>query len=182
MKMRQLRICLVCSFLCLCFYIRGSRFSIDPTSDQEMIFRINPDTGAITLGKNLDRETAGWHNITVKAVETGTPPSLLKPKGFMTAMTCSNKRIRNSVHAQSELRSVVSGDILYSCLYFCFPFVLFPALPSKNLEEVWKKMPRTEKMSKRFEINVDKLSVTVHLAAAISAFLLKRKLLQALTV
>ncbi|XP_075880949.1 cadherin-22 [Nelusetta ayraudi] len=45
------------------------RFSIDPTSDQEMIFRINPETGAITLGKVLDRETAGWHNITVKAVE-----------------------------------------------------------------------------------------------------------------
>lgn len=51
-----------------------SRFSIDPTSDQEMIFRINPETGAITLGKVLDRETAGWHNITVKAVEAGRPP------------------------------------------------------------------------------------------------------------
>lgn len=39
-----------------------------------MIFRINPETGAITLGKILDRETAGWHNITVKAVEAGRPP------------------------------------------------------------------------------------------------------------
>lgn len=36
-----------------------------------MIFYIDPDSGAITLGKNLDRETAGWHNITVKAVEAG---------------------------------------------------------------------------------------------------------------
>lgn len=36
-----------------------------------MIFHIDSDTGAITLGKNLDRETAGWHNITVKAVEAG---------------------------------------------------------------------------------------------------------------
>lgn len=36
-----------------------------------MIFFIDPDSGAITLGKTLDRETAGWHNITVKAVETG---------------------------------------------------------------------------------------------------------------
>lgn len=51
-----------------------SRFSIDPTSDQDMIFRINPETGAITLGKTLDRETAGWHNITVRAVEAGKPP------------------------------------------------------------------------------------------------------------
>uniref|UniRef100_A0A3B4G4R8 Cadherin-22 n=1 Tax=Pundamilia nyererei TaxID=303518 RepID=A0A3B4G4R8_9CICH len=45
------------------------RFSIDRTTDQEMIFHIDPDSGAITLGKILDRETAGWHNITVKAVE-----------------------------------------------------------------------------------------------------------------
>uniref|UniRef100_A0A8C5I0Y2 Cadherin-22 n=1 Tax=Gouania willdenowi TaxID=441366 RepID=A0A8C5I0Y2_GOUWI len=45
------------------------RFSIDRTTDQEMIFHIDPDSGAITLGKVLDRETAGWHNITVKAVE-----------------------------------------------------------------------------------------------------------------
>lgn len=36
-----------------------------------MIFYIDPDSGAITLGKILDRETAGWHNITVKAVEAG---------------------------------------------------------------------------------------------------------------
>uniref|UniRef100_A0A3Q1FP66 Cadherin 22 n=1 Tax=Acanthochromis polyacanthus TaxID=80966 RepID=A0A3Q1FP66_9TELE len=45
------------------------RFSIDRSTDQEMIFHIDPDSGAITLGKILDRETAGWHNITVKAVE-----------------------------------------------------------------------------------------------------------------
>lgn len=37
-----------------------------------MIFHIDPDSGAIMLGKILDRETAGWHNITVKAVEAGT--------------------------------------------------------------------------------------------------------------
>ncbi|KAJ4927562.1 hypothetical protein JOQ06_015287, partial [Pogonophryne albipinna] len=46
------------------------RFSIDRTTDQEIIFHIDPDSGAITLGKVLDRETAGWHNITVRAVET----------------------------------------------------------------------------------------------------------------
>ncbi|XP_037535754.1 cadherin-22 [Nematolebias whitei] len=45
------------------------RFSIDRTTDQDLIFHIDPDSGAITLGKTLDRETAGWHNITVKAVE-----------------------------------------------------------------------------------------------------------------
>uniref|UniRef100_A0AAQ4P662 Cadherin 22 n=1 Tax=Gasterosteus aculeatus aculeatus TaxID=481459 RepID=A0AAQ4P662_GASAC len=45
------------------------RFSIDRTTDQDMIFHIDPDSGAITLEKILDRETAGWHNITVRAVE-----------------------------------------------------------------------------------------------------------------
>lgn len=37
-----------------------------------MIFYIDPESGAITLGKILDREIAGWHNITVKAEEAGT--------------------------------------------------------------------------------------------------------------
>ncbi|KAF4112633.1 cadherin-22-like [Onychostoma macrolepis] len=45
------------------------RFSIDRSTDQEQIFNIDPVTGAITLGKILDRETAGWHNITVTVVE-----------------------------------------------------------------------------------------------------------------
>ncbi|KAM9813288.1 cadherin-22 [Neosynchiropus ocellatus] len=45
------------------------RFSIDRSTDTEVIFHIDPDSGAITLGKILDRETAGWHNITVRAVE-----------------------------------------------------------------------------------------------------------------
>ncbi|XP_051932928.1 cadherin-22-like isoform X2 [Hippocampus zosterae] len=45
------------------------RFSIEHSTDQDMIFHIDPDSGAIVLDKVLDRETAGWHNITVKAVE-----------------------------------------------------------------------------------------------------------------
>ncbi|KAJ3602133.1 hypothetical protein NHX12_029892 [Muraenolepis orangiensis] len=45
------------------------RFSIDRSTDQESIFHIDPVSGAITLGKILDRETAGWHNISVTAVE-----------------------------------------------------------------------------------------------------------------
>lgn len=54
------------------FFCDWNRFSIDQTTDQETIFHIDSETGAITLGKILDRETAGWHNITVKAVEAGT--------------------------------------------------------------------------------------------------------------
>jgi len=34
------------------------RFSIDRSTDEEQIFNIDPVTGAITLGKILDRETA----------------------------------------------------------------------------------------------------------------------------
>ncbi|XP_056157859.1 cadherin-22 [Lampris incognitus] len=45
------------------------RFSIDRSTDEEMIFNIDSVSGAITLGKILDRETAGWHNITVTAEE-----------------------------------------------------------------------------------------------------------------
>lgn len=54
------------------FFFFCNRFSIDRTTDQEMIFYIDPESGAITLGKILDREIAGWHNITVKAEEAGT--------------------------------------------------------------------------------------------------------------
>ena len=47
------------------------RFSIDRSTDQDSIFHIDQVSGAITLSKVLDRETAGWHNITVAAVEAG---------------------------------------------------------------------------------------------------------------
>ncbi|XP_078508042.1 cadherin-22 [Lissotriton helveticus] len=45
------------------------RYAIDRSSDVERIFDINASTGAITTGKTLDRETTGWHNITVLAQE-----------------------------------------------------------------------------------------------------------------
>ncbi|XP_073092630.1 cadherin-22 isoform X3 [Manis javanica] len=48
---------------------RPVRYAIDRDSDLDQIFDINADTGAIVTGKGLDRETAGWHNITVLAME-----------------------------------------------------------------------------------------------------------------
>ncbi|NXG39374.1 CAD22 protein, partial [Dromaius novaehollandiae] len=45
------------------------RYAIDRSTDAERIFDIDADTGAIVTGKVLDRETAGWHNITVLAME-----------------------------------------------------------------------------------------------------------------
>uniref|UniRef100_A0A673AG28 Cadherin 24, type 2b n=1 Tax=Sphaeramia orbicularis TaxID=375764 RepID=A0A673AG28_9TELE len=52
------------------------RFSIDPQSDSEALFRITPDTGLITTAMELDREREQWHNITVIATQRGQRPTL----------------------------------------------------------------------------------------------------------
>lgn len=52
-------------------YFLFSRFSIDPQSDPEALFRITPDTGLITTAMQLDREREHWHNITVIATQRG---------------------------------------------------------------------------------------------------------------
>ncbi|KAF5917464.1 hypothetical protein HPG69_017356 [Diceros bicornis minor] len=52
---------------------RFAPYAIDRDSDLDQIFDIDADTGAIVTGKGLDRETAGWHNITVLAMEAGEP-------------------------------------------------------------------------------------------------------------
>ncbi|XP_029380543.1 uncharacterized protein cdh24b [Echeneis naucrates] len=49
------------------------RFSIDPQSDPEALFRITPDTGLITTAMELDRERENWHNITVIATQRDNP-------------------------------------------------------------------------------------------------------------
>ncbi|KFO32413.1 Cadherin-22 [Fukomys damarensis] len=52
------------------------RYAIDRDSDLDQIFDIDADTGAIVTGKGLDRETAGWHNITVLAMEADNQAQL----------------------------------------------------------------------------------------------------------
>ncbi|KAM6948636.1 uncharacterized protein cdh24b [Aplochiton taeniatus] len=49
------------------------RFSIDPQSDPEALFRITPDTGLITTAMELDREREQWHNVTVIATQRDNP-------------------------------------------------------------------------------------------------------------
>ncbi|XP_063003588.1 cadherin-22 [Elgaria multicarinata webbii] len=49
------------------------RYAIDGTTDLEQIFDIDPQSGAIVTSKVLDREAAGWHNITVLAMEADNP-------------------------------------------------------------------------------------------------------------
>ncbi|CAG5897147.1 unnamed protein product [Menidia menidia] len=49
------------------------RFSVDPQSDPEALFRITPDTGLLTTAVELDREREHWHNITVIATQRDNP-------------------------------------------------------------------------------------------------------------
>lgn len=52
--------------LCYCSVFR---YSIERLGDAARAFRIDPHNGTITVAKALDRETAGWHNLTVEATE-----------------------------------------------------------------------------------------------------------------
>ncbi|KAM6963072.1 cadherin-24 [Aplochiton taeniatus] len=49
------------------------RYSIDPQSDPEALFRIASDTGFISTVTELDREREQWHNITVIATQRDNP-------------------------------------------------------------------------------------------------------------
>ncbi|KAM3620197.1 uncharacterized protein V6R79_019566 [Siganus canaliculatus] len=49
------------------------RYSIDPQSDPEALFRISSDTGLISTVMELDREEEQWHNITVIATQRDNP-------------------------------------------------------------------------------------------------------------
>ncbi|XP_043946184.1 cadherin-22 [Protopterus annectens] len=54
------------------------RYAIDHDSDTERMFEIDAVSGAITITNILDRETAGWHNITVLAMEAGNQSQVSK--------------------------------------------------------------------------------------------------------
>uniref|UniRef100_A0A3Q3JKX1 Cadherin domain-containing protein n=1 Tax=Monopterus albus TaxID=43700 RepID=A0A3Q3JKX1_MONAL len=49
------------------------RYSIDPQSDPEALFRIASDAGFISTVMELDREQEQWHNITVIATQRDNP-------------------------------------------------------------------------------------------------------------
>uniref|UniRef100_A0A665VZF7 Cadherin 24, type 2a n=1 Tax=Echeneis naucrates TaxID=173247 RepID=A0A665VZF7_ECHNA len=49
------------------------RYSIDPQSDPEALFRIGSDTGFISTVLELDREQEQWHNITAIATQRDNP-------------------------------------------------------------------------------------------------------------
>lgn len=64
--------------VCVCH-----RYSIDPQSDPEALFRIASDTGSISTVMELDREEEQWHNITVIATQRGMTAPL--PLGATSA-------------------------------------------------------------------------------------------------
>lgn len=73
-----------CSYLLLfCPY---PRYSIDPQSDPEALFRIASDMGFISTVMELDREEEQWHNITVIATQRGMsaplPPSAMSSGAY----------------------------------------------------------------------------------------------------
>ncbi|CAN9500237.1 unnamed protein product [Ophioblennius macclurei] len=49
------------------------RYSVDPQSDPEALFRIASDTGLVSTVMELDREQQQWHNITVIATQRDNP-------------------------------------------------------------------------------------------------------------
>ncbi|XP_061682033.1 cadherin-24-like [Syngnathoides biaculeatus] len=49
------------------------RYSIDPQSDPEALFRVASDTGFISAVTELDREREQWHNVTVIATQRDNP-------------------------------------------------------------------------------------------------------------
>lgn len=51
---------------------RKIKYSLPDLADNH--FNISPDSGIVTLAKKLDRETCETYNITVKAVDHGSPP------------------------------------------------------------------------------------------------------------
>lgn len=58
-------------FLLIIALLSALRYSIDPQSDPEALFRIASDTGFISTVMELDREQEQWHNITVIATQRG---------------------------------------------------------------------------------------------------------------
>uniref|UniRef100_A0A3B3ZFQ9 Cadherin domain-containing protein n=1 Tax=Periophthalmus magnuspinnatus TaxID=409849 RepID=A0A3B3ZFQ9_9GOBI len=107
------------------------RFSIDPQTDPEALFRITSDSGSISTVMELDREQDQWHNITVIATQRGTshaPPTLpthRRPANrpgakqatliyFTGRGVCSLERWRLSYHF--DLRGVTASLVLQSAL------------------------------------------------------------------
>uniref|UniRef100_A0A8D3DRU8 Cadherin 24, type 2b n=1 Tax=Scophthalmus maximus TaxID=52904 RepID=A0A8D3DRU8_SCOMX len=81
------------------------RFSIDPQSDPEALFRITPDTGLITTATELDREREHWHNITVIATQRG--------QGSLFVHSFNAETSLDFVHAQPQKTPRGTSQVIF---------------------------------------------------------------------
>lgn len=110
----------------LCLFL-SLRYSIDPQSDPEALFRITPDTGLITTTTELDREHEQWHNITIIATQRGItrPPSLTHSSEILHKGLVNNRKIQKHadlllyIHKISKLAvELVSHVFFFIYIYF----------------------------------------------------------------
>ncbi|KAF7235806.1 Cadherin-22 [Varanus komodoensis] len=108
------------------------RYAIDRATDAEHVFTINPQSGAIVTSKALDRETSGWHNITVLAMEAGDfhcvshyyrPLSLMsvlgKTMGRLTVEKAPETLVRNGRLAATQCGLRKNRSCQTSLVGFC---------------------------------------------------------------
>uniref|UniRef100_A0A3B4G0Y4 Cadherin-24-like n=1 Tax=Pundamilia nyererei TaxID=303518 RepID=A0A3B4G0Y4_9CICH len=81
------------------------RYSIDPQSDPEALFRIASDTGFINTVMELDREQEQWHNITVIATQRGM--SDLLPSGAQSSRAHQSNLSLKALPAVGNTKCVV---------------------------------------------------------------------------
>ncbi|XP_071958459.1 neural-cadherin-like [Antedon mediterranea] len=61
---------------------RVARYEIDPSTNEDGLFEVNPDSGVLRIVKELDRETTERHELKVLAIDAGIPP--MTGEGLLT--------------------------------------------------------------------------------------------------
>ena len=112
---------------CLFLYLR---YSIDPQSDPEALFRIASDTGFISTVMELDREQEQWHNITVIATQRGMSAPL--PSGTLSSRAYQSSYFTESTAWSWEYKVCRKNDtnavIISTLVLLSFFFQTIPIL------------------------------------------------------
>ncbi|KPP72496.1 hypothetical protein Z043_108504 [Scleropages formosus] len=100
------------------------RFSIDPQSDPEALFRIAPDSGLITTAMELDREREQWHNITIIATQRDSPTQVSRVVVAIETLDVNDNapeldRQYTTALCDSAAVGQVSKVMLFVSLSFC---------------------------------------------------------------
>lgn len=65
-------------------------YSIEPGGSPEGIFAIDPSTGVVSLSASLDFNTQAFHQLTIQAVDDGTPPRVSSVEFNVTVLDVNN--------------------------------------------------------------------------------------------